>query len=155
MPERQFAFMREILAAPSPIGLEAAMSYGVLKPFFEKIGPKSWGIHQFKGNAGIVADTHPGNADLLTVMIIGHADKIRMQVRSIGEDGKIWINSESFLASTLIGHDVKPFSQNPKKPGDYRVGEGGTIEALGAIHFATAPMRTGQEGITPEMLDID
>ena len=35
MPERQFQFMREILAAPSPIGLEAAMSYGVLKPYFE------------------------------------------------------------------------------------------------------------------------
>ncbi|MEZ5330229.1 MAG: M20/M25/M40 family metallo-hydrolase [Verrucomicrobiales bacterium] len=155
MPERQFAFMRDILAAPSPIGLEAAMSYGVLKPFFEKTGPKSWGIHQFKGNAGIVADTHPGNDDLLTVMIIGHADKIRMQVRSIGDDGKIWINSDSFLPTTLIGHEVHLFSQNPKKPGDYRIVEGGTIEALGAIHFSTPGMRTGQEGITPEMLYLE
>ena len=60
MPERQFNFMRDILAAPSPIGLEAAMSYGVLKPAFEKFMPKSWGIHQFRGNAGIVVDTHPG-----------------------------------------------------------------------------------------------
>ena len=52
MPKAQFEFMREVLAAPSPIGLEAAMSYGVLKPYFEKFMPKSWAIHQFKGNAG-------------------------------------------------------------------------------------------------------
>jgi len=60
MPDDQFAFMREVLAAPSPIGLEAAMSYGVLKPYFEKLMPKSWEVQQFKGNAGIVVDTHPG-----------------------------------------------------------------------------------------------
>ena len=41
MPAKQFDFMREILAAPSPIGLEGAMSYGVLKPMFEDIKPKS------------------------------------------------------------------------------------------------------------------
>ena len=61
MPQRQFQFMREILAAPSPIGLEAAMSYGVLQPYFEKIMPKCWAIHQFRGNAGIVA-RHPPRA---------------------------------------------------------------------------------------------
>lgn len=155
MPKSQFAFMREILAAPSPIGLEASMSYGILKPYFEKIAPKSWGIHQFQGNAGIVADTHPGNDQLLTVMIVGHADKIRMQVRSIGEDGKIWINSDSFLPTTLIGHEVKLFSQNPRKPGEYRVVEGGTIEALGAIHFACPELRAGARGIKPEMLYLE
>ncbi|MGB0993466.1 MAG: peptidase M42, partial [Akkermansiaceae bacterium] len=47
MPKAQFEFMREVLAAPSPIGLEAAMSYGVLKPYFEKFIPKSWAVHQF------------------------------------------------------------------------------------------------------------
>ncbi len=52
MPARQFDFMREILAAPSPIGLEAAMSYGVLVPFFDKIKPKGWAVHQFRGTDG-------------------------------------------------------------------------------------------------------
>lgn len=155
MPERQFAFMREILAAPSPIGLEAAMSYGVLKPYFEKIAPKGWGVHQFQGNAGIVVDTDPDDDEKLSVMIVGHADKIRMQVRSIGADGKIWVNSDSFLPTTLIGHQVKLFSQNPRRPGDYRVIEGGTIEALGAIHFAPPEMRTGKSGIKPEMLYLE
>ena len=155
MPERQFQFMRDILAAPSPIGLEAAMSYGVLKPYFEKIMPKSWGIHQFRGNAGIVVDTHPGEDDRTSVMIIGHADKIRMQVRSIGSDGKIWINSDSFLPTTLIGHEVLLFSSDPRKVGQYRILEGGTVEALGAIHFAPPEMRLGKTGIEPKMLYLE
>ncbi len=155
MPERQFQFMREILAAPSPIGLEAAMSYGVLKPFFEKIMPKSWGIHQFRGNAGIVVDTHPGEDDRTSVMVVGHADKIRMQVRSIGSDGKIWINSDSFLPTTLIGHEVLLFSRDPRKAGQYRILEGGTVEALGAIHFAPPEMRLGKSGIEPKMLYLE
>ena len=155
MPERQFKFMRDILAAPSPIGLEAAMSYGVLKPAFERFMPKSWGIHQFRGNAGIVVDTHPGEDDRTSVMVIGHADKIRMQVRSIGDDGKIWINSDSFLPTTLIGHEVSLFSRDPRKAGQYRILQGGTVEALGAIHFAPPEMRIGKKGIEPKMLYLE
>lgn len=155
MPARQFEFMREILAAPSPIGLEGAMSYGVIKPVFDKIKPKSWAVQQFKGNAGLVLDTHPGDDDKTSVMFIGHADKIRLQVRSIGSDGKIWVNSDSFLPCTLIGHEVKLFSQKPKKPGEYRVIEGGTIEALGAIHFSEPAQRTGEKGIKGEMLFLE
>jgi len=155
MPEKQFEWMKEILAAPSPIGLEAAMSYGVIKPFFEEIKPKSWAIHQFKGNAGIVLDSHPGEDDRTSIMIIGHADKIRLQVRSIGNDGKIWVNSDSFLPCTLIGHEVKLFSQDPKKPGKYRLIEGGTIEALGAIHFSEPGQRTGDKGIKPTELYLE
>jgi len=156
MPKAQFEFMRDILDAPSPVGLEAAMSYGVLEPFFKK-QLKGWGIHQFQGNAGIVADSHPKAklGDMLTVMLIGHADKIRMQVRNIGDDGKIWIDSDSFLPTTLIGHEVKLFSQNPDKPGDYRTLRGGTIEALGAIHFAPPEMRAGSKGISPQMLYLE
>ena len=82
MPPAQFEWMKEILAAPSPIGLEAAMSYGVIKPFFDKVKPKSWAVHQFKGNAGLVLDSHPGEEDRTSVMIIGHADKIRLQAQS-------------------------------------------------------------------------
>ena len=44
--------------------------------------------------AGIVLDTHPGEDDRTSVMIVGHADKIRLQVRSIGADGKIWVSLE-------------------------------------------------------------
>lgn len=155
MPAAQFEFMREVLAAPSPIGLEAAMSYGVLKPYFEKFMPKSWAIHQFKGNAGIVVDTHPGRDDMTSAMIIGHSDKIRMQVRKIDNDGKIWVNTDSFLPCTLVGHEVKLFSQDPKKPGVYRCIEGGTIEALGAIHFSEPAQRTGDKGLKPEMIYLE
>ncbi|MEO0415829.1 MAG: peptidase M42, partial [Verrucomicrobiota bacterium] len=155
MPKRQFDFMTEILSAPSPIGLEAAMTYGVLKPHFDKIKPKSWKVHQFKGNAGIILDTHPGKDDMPSCMVVGHADKIRMQVRSISDDGKIWINCDSFLPCVLIGHEVKLFCQNPKKPGDYRMIEGGTIEALGAIHFSQPGHRSGDKGIKQEMLYVE
>lgn len=155
MPAKQFEFMREILAAPSPIGLEGAMSYGVLKPFFEMIKPKSWAVRQFKGNASLVLDTHPGEDERTSVMIIGHADKIRMQVRSIDKDGKIWVNTDSFLPCTLIGHEVKLFSRHPGKAGRFRVIEGGTIEALGAIHFSEPAQRTGEKGIQPNMLFLE
>jgi len=155
LSDEKFAFLREILAAPSPIGLEAAMSYGVIKPFFDSIKLPEWEIHQFKGNAGLILDTHPGQDDLPTVMVIGHADKIRMQVRQIGSDGKIWINSDSFIPNVLIGHEVKIFPQNPDKPGEYKVIEGGTIEALGAIHFADAQTREGSKGIKKEMLYVE
>ena len=155
MPDAQFQFMRDILAAPSPVGYEAAMTLGVLKPFFEEIKHEQWGVHQFKGNAGVVLDTHPGRDDMLSVMLIGHADKIRMQVRSIGEDGKIWINSDSFLPNVLIGHEVSLFSQDPDAPGSWRILEGGTIEALGAIHFADAETRTGKKGIGSTQLYLE
>jgi len=101
MESEQFERMKRILAAPSPVGHEGAMTFGVLKPMFERFMPKEWKIHQFKGHAGMVVDTHPGRDDMLKVMIVGHADKIRMQVRHIGQDGKVWIDSDSFLPLTL------------------------------------------------------
>jgi endoglucanase len=155
MPDEQFQFMRDILAAPSPIGLEGAMTYGVLKPRMDRYAPTGWQVHQFRGHAGIVMDTHPGRDDMLKVMLVGHADKIRMQVRSIGEDGKIWINSDSFLPTTLIGHEVKLFSEDPDNPGHYRTIEGGTVEALGAIHFADSAVRTGDKGVKKEQLYVE
>lgn len=155
MPDDQFRLMQEILGAPSPVGIEGAMTYGVLKPRLEEFAPSGWHVHQFKGHAGIVMDTHPGRDDLFKIMLIGHADKIRMQVRSIGEDGKIWINSDSFLPMTLIGHEVKLFSEDPANPGQYRVIEGGTVEALGAIHFAPEAVRSGERGIKKEQLYLE
>lgn len=155
MPDEQFDLMRRILAAPSPVGLEGAMTYGVLKPYFEEIQHSEWGVHQFRGNAGIVLDTHPGQDEMLSVMVIGHADKIRMQVRSVGDDGKIWIDSDSFLPGTLIGHEVTLFSRHPDDPDSYRAIEGGTVEALGAIHFADSAVRSGDKGISKEMLYLE
>ncbi|MBK1698111.1 M20/M25/M40 family metallo-hydrolase [Rhodovibrio salinarum] len=155
MPQEQFQRMRDILAAPSPVGLEGAMTYGVLKPYFESFAPQSWAVHQFTGHAGIVLDSHPGEDERFKIMVIGHADKIRMQVRSVGEDGKIWINSDSFLPTTLIGHEVTLFSENPKTPGQYRKIEGGTVEAVGAIHFADPAVRAGDKGIKKEQLYVE
>lgn len=155
MPEEQFELMRRILAAPSPIGLEAAMTQGVIVPYFESFMPKTWKVHTFRGNAGVVVDSAPGRDDLPSVMVIGHADKIRMQVRSIGEDGKIWIESDSFLPSVLLGHEVVLFSEDPEKPGAYRQIRGGTIEALGAIHFAPPAMRNGDSGVKKTQLYLE
>ena len=155
MSDQRFDLMRRILAAPSPIGLEAAMTRGVLEPHMKSFMPKGWEIHSFKGNAGIVLDTAPEKEDAFSVMVIGHADKIRMQVRSIGDDGKIWVNSDSMLPSVLVGHKVKLFSEDPEKPGKWRVIRGGTIEAVGAIHFADPKLRSGEKGIKADMLYLE
>lgn len=155
MPDNQFELMREILGAPSPVGLEGAMTHGVIAPYFEKIGLDGWKTHTFQGNAGVVLDTAPGHDDMTSVMIVGHADKIRLQVRSIGEDGKIWVNSDSFLATTCIGHEVLLFSKSPDDPRQYRVIEGGTVEALGAIHFSSPAQREGKAGVKKDMLYLE
>ncbi|MEM8709561.1 MAG: peptidase M42 [Planctomycetota bacterium] len=155
MPEQQFAFMRELLGAPSPVSYEGAMTFGVLEPYFERTKLESWKSVRFTGNASIVLDTDPGDTDKLTVMVCGHADKIRCQVRSIGEDGKVWIDSDSFLPMTLLGHEVLLFSRVPGDPKKTRVLRGGTIEALGAIHFADAKTRSGEKGIKKEQLYLE
>ncbi len=155
MPKGQFDLMKSILSAPSPIGMEGAMTHGVLEPYFKTFAPKKWKTHRFVGNAGVVFDSKPDDTDALTVMIIGHADKIRMQVRTIGEDGKIWIDSDSFLPTTLIGHEVHLFSEDPDNRGNFRIIEGGTIEAIGAIHFADAKLRSGDRGIKKTMLYLE
>lgn len=154
-PER-FGLMRKILDAPSPIGLESAMTQGVLAPYMRTFMPQEWSIDSFKGNAGIVLDSMPdADDDTFSVMVIGHADKIRMQVRSIGDDGKIWVNSDSMLPTTLIGHKVKLFSEDPQSPGNWRILNGGTIEAIGAIHFADSKLRSGDDGIKDKMLYLE
>ncbi|MFB6262187.1 MAG: M28 family peptidase [Bradymonadaceae bacterium] len=155
MPDEQFDFMQSVLAAPSPVGFEGAMTYGVLEPYLQKHALDDWEIRTFQGNASLALDTAPDRDDAFTVMVVGHADKIRMQVRSIGDDGKIWIDSDSFLPLTLLGHEVQLFSEDPDSPGDYRTIDGGTIEAIGAIHFADRALRTGDEGIKKEQLYLE
>jgi len=78
-----------------------------------------------------------------------------MQVRSIGDDGKIWVNSDSMLPTTLIGHKVKLFSEDPSDLGNWRVIKGGTIEAIGAIHFADPKLRSGDSGIKGKMMYLE
>lgn len=155
MPEAQFKAMREIIAAPSPVGLESAMTEGVINPYVRKFAPKSWVVHRFQGNAGVVWDTHPAKDDMFTVMIIGHADKIRMQVRKISPDGKVYINSDAFLPCALIGHEVTLYSDDPEQPGSFREIKGGTVEAMGAIHFSEPAQRTGDRGIRPKQLYLE
>ena len=155
MSDERFELMRRILDAPSPIGLEASMTRGVLEPYMKTFMKDDWAIHSFKGNAGIVLDTKPNDPDAFSVMVIGHTDKIRMQVRSISDDGKIWVNSDSMLPTTLIGHKVKLFSEDPDNLGSWRIIKGGTIEAIGAIHFADAKLRSGDDGIKTKMMYLE
>jgi endoglucanase len=155
MTEETFTLMRDILGAPSPVGYEAAMTFGVVEPYFEKTKLKNWKCVKFVGNASIVLDTDPGDTDKLSIMVVGHADKIRCQVRTIGDDGKVWIDSDSFLPMTLLGHEVLLFSREPGSPSKTRVLQGGTIEALGAIHFANAKTRSGDAGIKKEQLYLE
>lgn len=52
------------------------------------------GVIRCTGNAGLVVDTDPEDTSgKLTVMVCGHADKIRMQVRHITDDGKVYVDS--------------------------------------------------------------
>ena len=142
------------------------MTQGVIAPYFEAFGARElgWTEHKFVGNAGTVWDTDAaaaaaepegeGGGKKLTVMIVGHADKIRMQVRSVGSDGKIWINSDSFLPLTLLGNTVEIFSEDPAALGSYRRFPA-TVEALGAIHFAPPEARSGKKGIAPQELYLE
>eukprot|EP00938_MAST-03A_sp_MAST-3A-sp1_P002713 g2713.t1 len=130
------------------------MTKGVLSERFAKVAKPNWKEISFKGNAGVVWDTGNEKDAELTVMIVGHADKIRMQVRSIDPTGKIFVNSDSFLPQTLIGNRVKMFSEDAENIGSYREYRG-TIEAIGAIHFAPPSFRSGTKGVTPNQLYLE
>ena len=149
MPDRQFEFMRDILNAPSPVGFESSMTEGVILPYFAPLLDKhGWDAVQFKGNSGLVIDTAPGRTDMHTVMIVGHCDKIRMQVRHVSKDGKIYIDSDSFLPGTLLGNEVTIFSRDGS---GYKAIKGGTVEAHGAIHFVDAGTKTGKDDLYIEL----
>ena len=83
MTEETFGLMRDILGAPSPVGYEGAMTFGVVEPYFEKIKLAGWKCVKFVGNASIVLDSDPDATDKLSIMVVGHADKIRCQVRNL------------------------------------------------------------------------
>ena len=54
MPEETFTFMRDLLAAPSPVGYEGAMTFGVLEPRLRSFMPDGWAIHRYAGSASLV-----------------------------------------------------------------------------------------------------
>jgi endoglucanase len=57
------------------------MTHGFLAPEFETFAPAHWATKTFQGSASLVVDSKPDAADdVFTVMILGHSDKIRMQV---------------------------------------------------------------------------
>lgn len=159
MPDGQFKRMRDIIAAPSPVNLESAMAEGTIIPMFKEFMPDDWKVHRYAGNAGIVIDTDPTDTTgKLKVMLCGHLDKIRMQVRHISDDGKVWVNSDSFLPATLIGNRVTCFATDLEGEDELRPKFRqipGTIEALGAIHFAKPSYRTGDKGIEPKQLYLE
>jgi len=156
MSDSDFDLMRRVLAAPSPVGLERAMTGFIAEELRANVSSE-WAFHAFRGSAALVVDTHPGIGaeNKLTCMFIGHADKIRMQVRKVGDDGKVWISSDSHLPLTLIGNEVVIFSDSAESPGRFRSIRGGTVEAIGAIHFAEPSLRSGTKGIKPEQLYIE
>lgn len=151
----QFALVQALCAAPSPIGFEAAMIDGVIVPELKTFAPEAWQVHRFVGSSGMVVDTKPGDTEALTVMIVGHADNIRLQVRSIGDDGKIWVNSESFLPTAIIGHRFDLIIEDPSASGTYRVLPNLTAQAFGAIHFAPDEVRKGQRGVEAKQLYLE
>ena len=164
MSEERWELLRRVVEAPSPVNLEAAMTFGVVEPAIRDVAKragldKKWKVHRFVGSAGLVVDTMPPETSptkpKLTVMAIGHADKIRMMVRSVDPaSGKVYIDSDSFLPTSLLAQDVSIYSEDPKNHASFRRVRG-TVEAVGAIHFADAGLRSGSKGITPEMLYVD
>jgi len=55
----------------------------------------------------------------------------------------------------IVGHEVLLFSEQPEKPGHWRRIEGGTIEAIGAIHFSEPSQRSGDKGLSPDSIYLE
>jgi len=130
------------------------MTFGVIEPAMLTWAPSSWKFNRLIGSASLVVQTPPDNRPL-SVMVVGHADKIRLQVRSIDKaTGKIYVDSDSHLPLALLSTDVSIYSERLDELGSFdRVR--GTVEALGAIHFGDAKHRDGSKGVTPDQLYID
>jgi hypothetical protein len=127
----EWKFLQKICSAPSPIGLEAAMTYHVIEPYFKKFKPTNWLIHKFKGSASIVLEKPAISDKYISCMIIGHADKVRMQVRSVDNKGRIFIDSDSFVPQGLIGNKVTIYSTKKSKMVKYK----GSVQSLPPIHY--------------------
>ncbi|MCF6277074.1 MAG: peptidase M42 [Candidatus Magasanikbacteria bacterium] len=157
MSEEDFFLLQKIAEAPSPSNLEGALTYGVIHPIFKKLiteNKKSWTIHSFIGNAGIVLKTERKKSNPLKIMLVGHSDKIRLQVKHIEADGKIKISSSSFLPTSLISNKVKLFSRKPDNPKEFNVFYG-TIEGIPPIHLASQSLISGKKGVSSSALYLE
>lgn len=67
----------------------------------------------------------------------------------------MYIDTDSFLPLTLLGNKVNIYSEDKTAPGQYRVVTGGTVEGLGAIHFADTALRTGTKGLKKEQVYVE
>lgn len=81
MSDERFQLFKRIVDSPSPVNLEAAMTRGVIAPYLSNMNSQ-WKVHTFIGSASLVVDSWGSKTTkpALTVMVVGHADKIRMQV---------------------------------------------------------------------------
>lgn len=159
--ELNWELLKNICSYPSPTGMEGALSYGLILPYLNNVikNKPNWKIHKFKGSAGIIIEKKPKITidSNLSLMFIAHTDKIKMQVRHIDDNGKVYINSGSFLPQTLIGNEVYIYSF--KKPegllsGGY-VKIKGTIEAIQPIHYIDKSYITSDKCVKQEQLYID
>jgi len=152
MADDRVDLLSRIVAAPTPTNLEGAMTFGVIEPAIKAVAPSDWSFHRLVGSASLVVKTP---ARPLSIMVVGHADKIRLQVRSVDKaSGKIYVDSDSHLPMTLLSSDVSIYSESTEALGSFHRIRG-TVEALGAIHFADGKLRDGSKGVGPDMLYVD
>jgi putative aminopeptidase FrvX len=156
LSKSQFRLLKKLAAAPSATGFESALTEGVAVREFESFMPGDWQIRRFTGSASVVLDTMPNaSRDVLTVMFVGHADKIRLQVRKIGDDGKIWVNTDSFMPAAIIGHRFNLMVEDVNRPGTYKFLRDLTAQAVGAIHLAEQDVRSGKKGIEAKQIYLE
>lgn len=151
----QFELLSRLCGTPSPVGFERTIIDGVILPEMRAFMPERWEIKRFTGTPGVVIDTAPDATGFPTIMPIAHADTIRLQVRSIGDDGKLWVNTDSFLPGAILGHTFNLVVEDPNEPGSYRTLPNLTAQAFGAIHFASEEVRSGRKGVEPKQVYLE
>lgn len=152
----QFSLLESLCNCPSAIGFEETMVESIIKPFMDAL-PYPWTAHRFKGTPGIVFDSSPDAKPSLTIMLIAHMDKIRLQIRSIDKDGRLWMNTQSFLPASIIGHCFDLITENPRCPGRYSasVFRNLTAQGIEGIHFAPEALKAGSAGVKPQSIFLD
>ena len=145
MNNERWKLLKNICSSPSAIGYEASMTFEIIENYLRKILPSNWIIHKFKGSASIVFEK-PGQGQ--SCMLIGHADKVRMQVRFIDKKGKIYIQADSMIPQVLIGNEVYIYTDNGKKIK-------GTIQSIEPVHYVDPKYISGELCTKKEDLYIE
>jgi len=87
MRDESFAFLKELLAAPSPSGYEQPAQ----RVFRSYISPYSQVTQDVMGN--VFGHIEGGGADLTKVMLVGHSDEIGFQIRYLDDKGFIYFGA--------------------------------------------------------------